>query len=255
MAETAKGGTMRRGVLVSLTVNCSETLGLGAAAWLTGSVALRAHTAANTADVAVQLFLLIGVLSSVRPLDETHPLGYGRECFFWSLFAALGIFAGGGVLGLDEAVRSALHPSAVHSYPIAYLMLATTVALDAFALQIAVRPIREQAAGLGVSLRNYLRRSTDPASTTNVVGGGCAVIGGVTAASGLVLSQVTISPAPDTEASALIGLLLLFASVLLLGRTASFCPGAVSRPPWCAKCRGSSLHRQGWSMSRTFSPS
>ena len=216
MAGTDKGGTTRLGVLVSFAVDCAETLGLGAAAWVSGSVALRAQTAASAADVAVQVFLLIGVLRSVRPPDETHPLGYGRERFYWSLFAALGIFVGGGVLGLDEAIRSALHPSAVHADLIAYLMLATTVTLDAFALEITLRPVRGQAARRGVSLRHYLRRSTDPASTTNVVGGGCAVFGGVTAIAGLVLSEVTGSPAPDAVAGALIGLLLLIASAFLL---------------------------------------
>jgi cation diffusion facilitator family transporter len=216
MAETSRGGTTRRGVLVSLVVNCVETLGLGVAAGAAGSVALRAQTAANAADVAVQVFLLIGVLSSVRPPDQTHPLGYGRERFFWSLLAALGIFLGGGVLGLDEAVHAGLHPSALHSYLVAYLVLVTTVVLDGFALEIGLRPVREQMARRGISLRNYLRQSTDPALTTVVVGGGCSVIGGITATAGLVLSQVTASPAPDTVASALIGLLLLLASVLLL---------------------------------------
>jgi cation diffusion facilitator family transporter len=206
----------RRSVLVSLGVNCAETLALGIAAWITNSVALRAQTAANAADVAVQVFLLIGVLNSVRPPDETHPLGYGRERFFWSLFAALGIFVGGGGLALDETVRSALHPSLVHSYLIGYVVLATTVALDTFALKVAVRPLREQAAELRTSLRRYLPRSTDPASTTVVVGGACAVIGAVTAAVGLILSELTRRSTPDTVASALISLLLLVASVLLL---------------------------------------
>lgn len=216
MTETNDGRTTRRGVVVSLAVNCAETVGLAVAAGVTGSVALRAQTAASAADVAVLVFLLIGVLRSVRPPDDTHPLGYGRERYFWSLFAALGIFFGGGVLGLDEAIRSAVHPSAVRAYPIAYLVLAATIALDAFALEIALRPVRERAAGRGISLRSYLGRSTDPAPTTVVVGQGCAVIGGVTAAAGLVLNQVTGNPAPDAVASALIGLLLLIASVLLL---------------------------------------
>jgi cation diffusion facilitator family transporter len=216
MAETANGGTTRRSVVVSLAINCAETLGLAVTAGVTGSVALRAQTAASAADVAVLVFLLIGVLRSVRPPDDTHPLGYGRERFFWSLFAALGIFLGGGVLGLDEAVRAAVHPSAVHSYPIAYLVLATTVVLDAFALEIALRPLREQAAARGISLRSHLGRSTDPAPATVVVGQCCAVVGGVTAVAGLVLNEVTGNPAPDAVASALIGLLLLIASVLLL---------------------------------------
>jgi xanthosine utilization system XapX-like protein len=88
--------------------------------------------------------------------------------------------------------------------------------LGGFALEIGLRPVREQAARRGISLRDQLGRSTDPASTTVVVGGGCSVIGGITATAGLVLSEVSRSPAPDTVASALIGLLLLLASVLLL---------------------------------------
>lgn len=95
-------------------------------------------------------------------------------------------------------------------------MLATTVALDVFALEVAVRPLRKQAAGLGDTLRDLLHGSTDPASITVVVGGGSAVAGGVAATIGLALSQTTGSPTPDTIASALIGLLLLGASVLLL---------------------------------------
>src|SRR3984957_13823137 len=156
MAETTKSETTRRSVLVSLAVNCAETLGLGVAAGVTGSVALRAQTGANAADVAVQVFLLIGVLSSVRPPDQTHRLGYGRERFFWSLLAALGILLGGGVLGLDEALHAALHPSALHSYPVAYGVLVTTLVLDAVALEVGLRPVREQAARRGVSLRGYL---------------------------------------------------------------------------------------------------
>jgi len=84
MAETARGGTTRRSVLVSFGVNGAETLGLGVAAGVSGSVALRAQTAANAAEVAVQVFLLIGVLSSGRPPDQAHPFGYGRERFFVS---------------------------------------------------------------------------------------------------------------------------------------------------------------------------
>ena len=216
MAETTDDRTTRRSVLVSLAVNGAETLALGGAAWVTGSVALRAQTAANAADVSVVAFLLIGVLSSARPADESHPLGYGRERFFWSLFAALGIFIGGAGLSLEAAVSSALHPSLVDHYSIAYLVLATTVALDAFALVIAFKPIRRQAAGRGISLRAQARRSTDPAAMTVVVGGACAVVGAIAAAAGLIASQVTGSPTPDIVASAFIGLVLLVASVILL---------------------------------------
>ena len=191
-------------------------LALGVAAGVTGSVALRAQTAASFAAVAVEVFLLIGVLSSARAPDETHPLGYGREGFYWSLFAALGIFIGGGGLALEQAVDSVLHPSHVDNYLIAYLVLAATIVLEAGALLVAVIPLRRQAAGRGISLRTHLLRSTDPALTTVALSGGCAVIGGVVAAIGLAVSEVTGSATPDTVASALIGVLLLLTSVFLL---------------------------------------
>ena len=216
MAETTDVTATHRSVLVSLAGDCAETLALGVTAWLTGSVALRAQTAASAAAVAVEVFLLIGVLSSARPPDDTHPLGYGRERFYWSLFAALGIFIGGGGLALEQAVDSALHPSPVDNYLVAYLVLAATIVLEGFALLVALRPLRRQAAGRGISLRTHLLRSTDPALTTVGLSGGCAVIGGVVAAVGLLVSQETGSATPDTVASALIGLLLLATSVFLL---------------------------------------
>ena len=45
----------------------------------------------NLADVAVEGLLLIAVVSGDWPADDMHPLGYGRERFFWSLVAAVGI--------------------------------------------------------------------------------------------------------------------------------------------------------------------
>jgi divalent metal cation (Fe/Co/Zn/Cd) transporter len=119
MGDMSDLGATHRSVLVSLAGDLAETVALGVVAWVTGSVALRAQTAASLAAVAVEVFLLIGVLSSARSPDETHPLGYGRERFYWSLFAALGIFIGGGGLALEQAVSSALHPSPVVNYLVA----------------------------------------------------------------------------------------------------------------------------------------
>jgi cation diffusion facilitator family transporter len=216
MGKGDKAKSTRRSVVVSLVVNCFETVGLGLAAWATASIAVRAQTAAEAAQVAVTAFLLIGVLTSVRGPDDTHPLGYGRDRFFWSLFAALGLFVGGGGLALDEAIRSGLHPTPVHSYGLGYAVLGVTAVLDAYSVTVGLRPIREQAVERGLSSRAYLPRSTDPAAVTVVVGGGCAVVSALVAIAGLAISQLTGSPTPDTVASALIGLLLIVVSVFLL---------------------------------------
>jgi cation diffusion facilitator family transporter len=205
-----------RGAIASIVVNALETVALAVVSWVTGSVALVAQTAANSAEVAVGVLLLVGIFSSARRPDETHPVGYGRERYFWSLFASLGIFVGGGGLALEGAVSSALNPSPTHSYSIGYIVVATSLVMDGLALRVVAQPLRQAAADHGVSLRTHLTRSTDSAAVTVVVSGTCAVIGGVVATAGLAAGQLTGSPSPETVASAVIGVILLVASVLLL---------------------------------------
>ncbi|MGC1239587.1 MAG: cation diffusion facilitator family transporter [Acidimicrobiales bacterium] len=216
MPEDTEDETKKIGVITALAVNCIEVAGLGIAAWITGSTALRAETAVNVAEVLVVVFLLLGVLKSAREPDERHPLGHGRERFFWSLFAALGLFFGGGGLAIDEAVQSAFHPTHVQSYALAYIVLASTAVLDAYSLVIGLRPFLDQASRRNFSPREYLRRSTDPASVTVIVAGSCAVLGAIVAAAGLLATQLSKSSTPDTIASAVIGLLLIAASGFLL---------------------------------------
>jgi cation diffusion facilitator family transporter len=204
------------GVITSLVVNTLEVVALGVVAWITGSTALRAQTAVNVAEVAVVVFLLVGVLKSAREPDERHPLGHGRERFFWSLFAALGLFFGGGGLALDEAVRSGLHPTPVNSYLLGYAVLGFTAVLDAYSLVVGLRPFLAQAARRNFTPREYLTRSTDPASVTVIVGGCCAVIGSFVAAAGLLATELSKSSMPDTIASGFIGLMLFAASGFLL---------------------------------------
>jgi len=206
----------RRVVRIAFAVAVAEALALMLAAWVTGSAAMLAQTAACVADVGVGAFLLVGVARSGLPADANHPLGYGAERFYWSLFAAIGIFlAGGGIAG-EEAVRALRHESATGSYAIGYAVLLVTVALDAVALNVALRPSLAGARTRGIPLHRHLRRASDPASTTVIVGNAAGVLGGILAAVGLAGRQLTGSALPDAVASAAIGLILVGASVALL---------------------------------------
>ena len=203
-------------MIIAVCINMTQALGLGIVSWITGSHALFAQTVDNVAELAVGLFLYIGVLSSGRPSDDSHPLGYGRERFFWSLFAAIGIFVGGGGLALNSALNSALHPSPLGSFITAYVVLAVTIVLDAVSLVFSLPPLRHEARERGLSSWAHLLRKSDPALTTVVLSGGCALIGGFVAAVGVAASQATGSSIPDTVASGLIGILLLVTSAFLL---------------------------------------
>ena len=222
MASTAgtervgTSSTSRRSVVVGMVVAIGQTAALAFAAYVTSSAALMTQTVTNLADVAVGGFLLIAVVSSDRPADDMHPLGYGRERFFWSFVAAVGIFVGGFGAAAVETVRTALDPTPTGSYGVGFAVLATVVTLDVVALVVALRPLARRARQVGVPATTLLWRGSDPAVTTVVLSSAAGLLGGVLAAIGLAGTAWSGSPWPDVVASALIAVLLLLTSAVLL---------------------------------------
>jgi cation diffusion facilitator family transporter len=224
-------------VIVGLGVAVAQTVALAVAAAVTGSAAMKAQTATNLADVAVGLFLLIGVVSSDRPADDAHPLGYGRERFFWSFIAAVGIFIGGFGAAVAETLQTALHPRPTGSYLLGYIVLAVVMTLDAVALATGLRPLRERADARRMRLTEFMWRGTDPAVTTVVVSSVAGLAGGLVAAFGLVGLQLTEAPVTDIAASAVIGVILLAASVVLLHTNRELLTGRGVSPALVARMR------------------
>ncbi len=95
-----------RTVLVALGAGLGVTLAKVGAAVITGSTALAAEAAHSLADNADDLSLFIAQRRSSRPPDDQHPLGYGREAYFWALIAALGAFVAGAAFSCVTASRS-----------------------------------------------------------------------------------------------------------------------------------------------------
>ena len=227
----------RVAVYLSLGVALLETGGVAAAAVVTGSSAVLAQTFANLADLGVQVFLVIAVVTSARAADASHPLGYGRERFFWSLFAAIGVFTGGCVAAFEEAIRSGLHPSAVKSFSVGYVVLGLTIVLDAAAFAYAARTVQNEASAHGLSARAYLRRTTEPATTTELLGNGIGVIGALLAIAALAVTQATGNPLAEAVASGLIGVALIVAAVALIQRNRDLLTGRGIAPDWLEQMR------------------
>jgi len=207
-----------RTVLVAGLANIAIAVIKLAAGIAAGSAAMLAEAAHSLADTLNQGFLLTSLHRSDRPADRAHPFGYGKERYFWSLLAAVGIFVAGAGFSVFEGVLAIGHGGEAGSPTVAYLVLAVAFVAEGTALTRAVYQVRHEAAGQGRSMREQMRRSADTTVRTALFEDTSALIGLLVAAAGLALRQLTGSAVWDGAASIVIGLLLV-AVAYSLGRT------------------------------------
>jgi divalent metal cation (Fe/Co/Zn/Cd) transporter len=110
-----------RTVLVALAADL--VLAEAGAAVLTGSAAMAAEASHSLADVATGVLLVVAQHRSPRERDDQHPLGYGREIYFWTLLAALGVLVARAVFSLRDGIEELIHPSVTSRFAVAYVVL------------------------------------------------------------------------------------------------------------------------------------
>jgi cation diffusion facilitator family transporter len=207
-----------RTVVVAGLANIAIAITKLAAGIAVGSAAMLAEAAHSVADTLNQGFLLTSLHRSDRPADPMHPFGYGKERYFWSLLAAVGIFVAGAGFSVFEGVLAITHGGEAGSPLVAYIVLAVAFVAEGTALARAVYQVRGEAAGRGRSVREQVQRSADTTVRTALFEDTSALIGLVIAAGGLTMRQLTDSSVWDGAASILIGLLLVTVAYSL-GRT------------------------------------
>ena len=78
-----------RVLLTALAANVGIAVAKFAAAAITGSSAMLTEGVHSLVDSTNQVLLLYGTKRSRRAPTAMHPLGYGRELYFWSFVVAL----------------------------------------------------------------------------------------------------------------------------------------------------------------------
>jgi cation diffusion facilitator family transporter len=214
------GGTESVGtVAIAIGTDLAMSVAKAVAAALTGSAALFAETLHSLADTGNQLLLLKGLRGTRRRPDASHPFGYGAELFYWSLLAALGIFAVGGVLSIWEGTQRLLHPGEVQAGLLGFAVLGLGFLLDGTSWLTAVRQLRRESRARGIPFRQHLRTTTDTAVTAVYYEDAAALLGNTIALTGLGMHQLLGSPTPDTVAGIVIGLLLAAIGLRLATRS------------------------------------
>jgi cation diffusion facilitator family transporter len=184
---------------------------------LTGSSVMLAESAHSLADSLNESFLLTSLRRSQRPADERHPFGYGKERFFWSLLAAVGIMvAGAGFSGI-EAYRAltARADTGPDYFAINYLILAVAAGAEGASWARAMWQLHGQAKAADRGLFAHIRASSDPSLKTVASEDAAALAGVLLAGAGLLLHQLTGSGRYEGAAAAAIAVLLIVIAVTL----------------------------------------
>ena len=212
-------------VLVALAANVGVALAKLGAALMTGSSAMLAEAFHAAADSGNEVLLLIAQRRGERPADQEHPLGHGREAYFWALIASLAVFVTGSLLAIHQGVEELTHPTEAKSFTFAYLVLAVSLVLESLSLRRAYRQLREEATELSREFFEHFDLSSDPIARAIFAEDAAAVAGNVIAAVGIALHQVTGSSIPDGVAAIVIGLVLGYVAVQLAMRNGDYLIG------------------------------
>jgi cation diffusion facilitator family transporter len=215
-----------RTVLVALGAGLGVALAKVGAAVFTGSTALAAEAAHSLADSGNDLFLFVAQRRSSRPADDQHPLGYGREAYFWSLIAALGVFVIAAAFSLREGIDELIHPSATSSFAVAYIVLAISTVLDLVSFRQSAGQMIRRARLYHREFLEETRITSDPSLRAVFIEDAVSVSGDVIALAALALNQITGSSIYQGVAAVLIALVLIRVSLRLIQRSHDFLVGA-----------------------------
>jgi cation diffusion facilitator family transporter len=207
------GPSTRIAVLAALGGNLLVALTKSGAALWTGSSAMFSEAVHSFVDTGNELLLLYGMHRSHDPADREHPIGYGRELYFWSFIVALLVFAVGAGVSVVQGIAHLRSPEPIENAVVSYVVLCLSALFEGASFVVSLRQFRAAHGGQG--LLEAVRRSKDPPSFMVLLEDGAALIGLALALLGTWGAAELGYLWMDGAASVLIGLLLgLVAAVL-----------------------------------------
>jgi cation diffusion facilitator family transporter len=221
-------GSSARAILYAFLANLGIALAKSAAALYTHSGSMLAEAIHSYADCGNQVLLYLGLRQSERRPDVEHPLGYGKESYFWSFIVAVLLFSMGGLFSIYEGVHKLETPATLSKPWIGLVVLAFSIALEIASLAGALREIKRVRRGR--SLREWVD-TTRNAELVVVLGEDAAAIFGlVLAFVFLGLASITGNTAFDAIGSICIGVVLIVVSLFVATRIKSLIVGRSAEP-------------------------
>ena len=206
-------GSSKKVILAALAGNLLIAVTKFIAALWTGSSAMLSEGVHSLVDTGNQGLLLYGHHRADQPPDERHPLGYGRELYFWSFIVALLLFALGAGVSLYEGLTQIREPHAIEDPVVNYVVIAFSAVFESTSWTIALREFRKSMGNLGYF--EAFRRSKNPPLFLVLFEDTAALIGLGLALAGNVASYHLDMPVLDGVASLGISLVLAVTAAML----------------------------------------
>lgn len=215
-------------IIQSLVVNLVIAAAKFGAAFFTGSGAMLAEAIHSFADCGNQLLLLRGVVESRKLPDEKHPLGYGRNVYFWSFMVALLLFTGGGVFSLYEGIHHWQHPEPVDNIMVAVAILGFSLLLEGWATFGNIRELNKRRGA--VPFYRFLKETKDSDLVVVFAENAAAVLGLALALIAIVLTKITHDARFDALGSFSVGIVLVGVAIFLASEVKSLLVGEAADP-------------------------
>ena len=212
-------------VLIAISANFLIAIAKSFAAFATGSASMIAEAAHSWADTGNGIFLLVAEKKAIKPADETHPLGYGKESYVWSMIAAFGVFMAGSIVSIYTGITEWNAAETETNYTIAFIILAVAFVLEGFSLIQAYLQSKKHGEAMNVSAIGYVVATSNPTLRGVFFEDLAAVTGLVIAAAAMAMHAYTGQPYWDALGSIIVGILLGIVAVFLISRNRDFLVG------------------------------
>jgi cation diffusion facilitator family transporter len=236
-------GGSTRVILTALAANVGIAIAKFVAAGITGSSAMLTEGVHSLVDSTNHVMLLYGQKQSRKPADDMHPLGYGRELYFWAFIVAIMVFALGAGVSIYEGILHILDPEPSADPTVAYIVLGIAFLLEGWSTWEAMREFNKVRGTRRIFAA--LRASKDAPTIVVLLENGGALAGLLIAAIGIAVSYWTNNPVWDGLASVLIGLVLAGVAIFLLIEAKGLLIGESADPELVEALRASAEAHDG----------
>jgi cation diffusion facilitator family transporter len=198
------------------------------AAAYTGSSAMLSEGIHSVVDSANTLLLLIGHKQSLKTASQSHPFGYGKEIYFWTLIVAISLFAIGGGMSVYEGITHIQNPEPLINPTWNYSVLGFSLIFTGASWIIAYKELNTESEE--TNIWQAIRNSKDPAVFAVIFEDTADILGIVAAFLGVYLGHVLDNPYIDGIASIFIGVILTGTSVMLIIKSRTLLIGQSANP-------------------------